>query len=76
MMVETKHLYILMFTRCIKEYNPILAPISQKIIFSLLSLLKLSIHSIVSGSFERIVSTRHLIIEFGVKISFFSLIFF
>ena len=46
------------------EYNPILAPISQKIE---LSLLKLSIHSNVSGSFEKKVFTLHSVNWFGIK---------
>ena len=47
------------FKELYNEYKPILAPISQKIKFSFFS--KLSLHSRVSGSFVKKVSTLQLI---------------
>ena len=48
-----------------KEYNPMFAPISQKTVLFFLS--NLSIHSSVSGSLEKRVSTLHLAVLFGTK---------
>ena len=62
---KLKIFILLCFWLAYNENNPILAPISQNIVFS--SFLKLSIHLSVPGSLEKILFTLKSTALLGIK---------